>query len=51
VKNTGPHLIKLEDRGTWMVFVGYERGTKAFGMYDPISKRVHISRDVVFDES
>jgi hypothetical protein len=51
VKNTRPHLTKLEDRGTRMVFVGYERGTNAFRMYDPVSKRVHISRDVVFVES
>jgi hypothetical protein len=51
VKNTRPHLTKLEDRGTRMVFVGYERGTKAFRMYDPVSKRVHIRKGVVFHES
>ena len=29
VKNTKPHLGKLEDRSTSMVLLGYEEGTKA----------------------
>jgi hypothetical protein len=33
-----------------MIFVGYERGTKAYMVYDPATRRVHITRDVVFDE-
>jgi hypothetical protein len=33
-----------------MVFVGYEVGSKAYRMYDPSTKRLHVSRDVVFDE-
>jgi hypothetical protein len=33
-----------------MIFVGYEKGTKAFIAYDPITQRVTISRDVIFDE-
>jgi hypothetical protein len=33
-----------------MVFIGYETGSKAYRMYDPNSKRVHVSKDVVFDE-
>ncbi|WVZ92975.1 hypothetical protein U9M48_039002 [Paspalum notatum var. saurae] len=50
VKNVKPHLGKLEDRSTPMVFLGYEQGSKAYRLYDPRAERVHISRDVVFDE-
>jgi hypothetical protein len=50
VKNTTPHLKKLEDRGRRIIFVGYERGNKAFRTYDPVTRCVHITRDVVFDE-
>jgi hypothetical protein len=34
-----------------MVFVGYEPRSKAYRVYDPTTRRVHISRDVVFDEA
>jgi hypothetical protein len=50
VRNTTPHLKKLEDRGRKMIFVGYERGTKAYRAYDPVTGRVHITRDVIFNE-
>lgn len=33
-----------------MVFVGYEAGTKAYRFYNPVSRRVHVSRDAVFEE-
>ncbi|WVZ88502.1 hypothetical protein U9M48_035019 [Paspalum notatum var. saurae] len=33
-----------------MVFLVYEHGNKAYRMYDPRAERVHILRDVVFDE-
>jgi hypothetical protein len=33
-----------------MIFIGYERGTKAYRAYDPVAKSVHVTRDVVFDE-
>jgi hypothetical protein len=49
VCNTKPHLKKLDDRGRKMIFVGYERGTKAYRAYDLVTK-VTITRDVVFDE-
>jgi hypothetical protein len=48
--NTMPHLKKLDDRGRRMIFVSYERVSKAYRAYDPITKRVHVTRDVVFDE-
>jgi hypothetical protein len=33
-----------------MIFVGYEAGSMAYCTYDPSTKRIHITRDVVFDE-
>jgi len=50
VKNTKPHLGKLQDRSTPMVLLGYEEGSKAYRLYDPKRGKVVISRDVVFDE-
>jgi hypothetical protein len=51
VKITRPGLKKLDDRSMKAVFIGYEPGSKAYRCYDPVSKRVIISRDVVFDEA
>ncbi|WVZ63746.1 LOW QUALITY PROTEIN: hypothetical protein U9M48_013354 [Paspalum notatum var. saurae] len=62
VKNVKPHLGKLEDRSTHMVFLGYEEGSKAYrstirGLSGDVvfdestAERVHVLRDVVFDES
>ncbi|KAK3147062.1 hypothetical protein QOZ80_3BG0277590 [Eleusine coracana subsp. coracana] len=50
VKNGSQRLAKLDDRSTPMVFVGYEAGTKAFRFYNPVSRRVHVSCDAVFEE-
>jgi hypothetical protein len=50
VKNTKPHLGKLEDKSTPMVLLGYNEGNKAYRLYDPKRRKVVISRDVVFDE-
>jgi transposase InsO family protein len=50
VKNTGGHLRKLDDRSTPMVFIGYEPGSKAYRLYNPVADRVVVSRDVVFEE-
>ena len=50
VKKVGGHLTKLADRSSAMVFVGYEAESKAYRMYDPLAKKLHISRDVVFEE-
>ena len=49
VKVTRPHLSKLDAHGMKIVFIGYEEGSKAYRLYDPMANRVHISRDVVFD--
>jgi hypothetical protein len=52
VKTAEPHPSKLADRSTKMVFIGYERvsGTKAYRFYDPRTKHLRVSRDVVFEE-
>jgi transposase InsO family protein len=50
IKNVHPHLGKLDDRGCKVVFIGYQDGAKAYHFYDPVAERVHVSRDVVFNE-
>jgi transposase InsO family protein len=50
VKVTTPNLRKLDDRSRPMIFVGYEPGSMAYRVYDPSHNRIHISRDVIFDE-
>jgi hypothetical protein len=50
VKVNTPHLKKLADRSMKMIFVGYEPGFVAYMCYDPSTKRVHINKDVIFDE-
>jgi hypothetical protein len=50
VKNTMPNVKKLDDRSKHMIFVGYKLGSKAYRAYDPVTRRVHISRYIVFDE-
>jgi hypothetical protein len=46
VRNTKPHLKKLDDRGRKMIFVGYEKGTKAFRAYVLSTQRVTKTHDV-----
>lgn len=50
VKTVSLHLKKLDDRSRRMVMFGYEPGSKAYRMYDPVARRIHVTRDVVFDE-
>ena len=51
VKNTTPHLKKLDDRSSPMVYFGVEEGCKAHRLYDPGSGKLQISRDVLFQEN
>ena len=46
----GGHLKKLDLRSKPMVFIGYVIGSKAYKFYDPDSRKVEISRDVIFEE-
>ena len=51
MKVTTPNLKKLDDRSRRTIFVGYEPGSKAYQVYDTVTQRVHISRDLVFEEA
>jgi hypothetical protein len=33
-----------------MVFIGYEEGSKAYRVFDPVTKKLRITRDVIFEE-
>ena len=49
-RNEAPHLRKLEDRTRELVHLGIEPGSKAYRLYNPVDRKVTVSRDVVFDE-
>ena len=49
-KVTTPNLSKLANRSIHTVLLGYEDGSKAYRVYDPIKNKVIVSRDVVFEE-
>jgi hypothetical protein len=51
VKPTVLHQKKLDDQSKRMIFVRYELGSMAYRAYDPTTRRVHISRDIVFDKA
>ena len=51
MKMPSVHLKKLDSRSKAVVYLGKEAGTKAFRLYDPKTKTVCISRDVVFEEN
>lgn len=41
---------KLEDKSKMCVFFGISDESKAYKLFDPISKKIIVSRDVVFEE-
>ncbi|CAA7037483.1 unnamed protein product [Microthlaspi erraticum] len=45
------HLKKLDDKSRILVHLGTEPGSKAYRLLDPASRRIIVSRDIVFDES
>nr|GEV91182.1 hypothetical protein [Tanacetum cinerariifolium] len=42
--------IKLDDKSKKCVFIGVSEESKAHRLYDPVSKKIIVSRDIVFDE-
>lgn len=46
-----PHLKKLDDRSRMLVHLGTEPGSKAYRLLNPKTRRIVVSRDVVFDET
>ncbi|KAL8103772.1 hypothetical protein AgCh_028101 [Apium graveolens] len=41
---------KLDDKGEKCIFTGYDKRSKAYRLYNPLTKKLIISRDVEFDE-
>jgi transposase InsO family protein len=50
VKMVAGHTSKLSDRSTPMVMIGYEAGTKAYRAYNPVNKKLVVTRDILFEE-
>ena len=44
-------LKKLDARSSRYIFVGYDSGTHGYRLYDPVTRRISVRRDVAFDES
>ncbi|KAK3010509.1 hypothetical protein RJ639_010734 [Escallonia herrerae] len=47
------HLLqmkKLDDKSEKFIFIGYSQESKGYKLYNPIDKKVKVSRDVTFDE-
>ncbi|PNX60579.1 cysteine-rich receptor-like protein kinase 25-like protein, partial [Trifolium pratense] len=42
---------KLDDKSKKCVLLGVSEESKAYKLYDPIEKKIIISRDVIFEES
>jgi hypothetical protein len=47
----GPPVKKLDDRSIAMVYFGVEEGSKAHRLYNPLTKKMVVSQDVVFEET
>ncbi|KAL8120304.1 hypothetical protein AgCh_017462 [Apium graveolens] len=45
------NMQKLDNRSKRVVHLGKEPETKAYKLYDPVSKRVHVNKDIVFEET
>ncbi|CAA7041401.1 unnamed protein product [Microthlaspi erraticum] len=44
-------LKKLDDRSCRLIHLGTEPGTKGYRLLDPQTKKIVVSRDVIFDET
>ena len=42
---------KLDNRGEKCIFIGYNEESKAYKLYNPLTKKLVVSRDVVFNEA
>ena len=41
---------KLDPKSKKYIFLGYVKGVKGYKFWDPVAKKIVISRDVLFDE-
>ena len=46
---TTPNPNKLDNCSRRTIFIGYEVGSKLYRVFDPKTRRVHVSRDVMFN--
>lgn len=51
MRTAGRNVQKLEDRSKRVINLGKEPGTKGYRLYDPLEDRIHVSRDVTFEET
>ncbi|PKA48313.1 Retrovirus-related Pol polyprotein from transposon TNT 1-94 [Apostasia shenzhenica] len=42
---------KFDSKSTKCIFIGYSQETKGYRVYNPITKQLYVSRDVIFDEN
>ena len=42
---------KLDNHGEKYIFIGYSEESKAYKLYNPLTKKLVVSRDVVFNEA
>ena len=42
---------KLDNHGEKCIFIGYSEESKAYKLYNPLTKKLVVSRDVVFNEA
>nr|GEX24784.1 zinc finger, CCHC-type [Tanacetum cinerariifolium] len=47
---TKPHLKKLDDKSRELVYLGTQPGSKAYRLFNPVTKDMVVSRDVKFKE-
>src|ERR1044072_5809073 len=41
---------KLDHKSSRCIFIGFNKGVKGYKLWDPVKKKVVVSRDVIFDE-
>ncbi|KAM0047020.1 putative RNA-directed DNA polymerase [Helianthus debilis subsp. tardiflorus] len=53
LKIVGGHLPKLDDRSTRLIYLGSEKGSGAYPLYNPTTRRIVLGRDgdTEFDET
>ena len=40
----------MDDKSIKLMFVGYERSSDNYRLFDPATKKIKVSRNVIFDE-
>ncbi len=43
-------MAKLDDKCEKYIFIGYDQQSKGYKLYNPITLKIKVSRDMVFDE-